>query len=33
VDQLIGLGVRVVRETDDGDVVLLIGEVPNLNRD
>lgn len=33
VEQLIGLGVRVVRETDDGDVVLLIGEIPNLSRD
>ena len=33
VEQLIGLGVRVVRETEEGDVVLLIGEIPNLVRD
>ncbi|MHC4953983.1 MAG: hypothetical protein ACYTGZ_08835, partial [Planctomycetota bacterium] len=33
VSQLVGLGVRVVRETDDGDVVLLIGEIPDLVRD
>ena len=32
-EHLVGLAVRVVRETEEGDVVLLIGEIPELVRE